>query len=271
MTPPPPVSLKLWPADAPGARGRPAAGRPRLTYYRPGRRRDRSAALVILPGGSYRFLADHEGAGYARWLSGGGYHAFVLDYRLGSDGCRHPVMLADAARAVRFVRHHAARWGIDPAQVGVIGSSAGGHLAALLATSRDDEFPSGNDAISREDARPALVVLCYPVITMGAFGHAESRRQLLGARPSAALCRAVSAERRVNRRTPPCFIWHTVADEAVPVENSLAFARALRRQRIPFELHLFQEGGHGLGLSPGHSWSQTCLRWIGRRFAIDPA
>lgn len=266
MTLPRPLPLRLWRTRAPGARGMSPSDRPTLIYYRPTLARIGAAAMVILPGGGYRVLAAHEGADYARWLAKRGYHAFVLNYRLGSRGYRHPVMLTDAARAIRFVRYYAARWQIAPDKIGVIGSSAGGHLAALLATVRADEPLRTSDALDRESPRPDLTVLCYPVITMGSPAHAGSRAQLLGARPSPKLLRQVSAELRVTPQTPPCFIWHTVADDAVPVENSLLFARALRRKNVPFELHLYSEGGHGLGLGQGHPWTQACLRWIGRRF-----
>jgi len=266
MKPPRSLSFPLWPGRAPGARGTATADRPTLVYFRPAKARPRGAAMVILPGGGYRFLAPHEGAGYARWLARNGYHAFVLNYRLGSRGYRHPVMLTDAARAIRLVRYHAARWRIAPNRVGIIGSSAGGHLAALLATLRTGETLKVDDPGERENPRPDLAVLCYPVITMGAWAHADSRAALLGSRSPLRLRRQVSAEFRVTRRTPPCFIWHTVADDAVPVENSLLFASALRRQRVSFELHLYAEGGHGLGLGRNHPWAQACLRWLDRQF-----
>jgi acetyl esterase/lipase len=264
---PRPQTFNLWPDQAPGARGKSPVDQPTLTYYPPQRAGRSRAAMVVLPGGSYHYLADHEGAGYARWLAGKGYHAFVLNYRLGSRGYRHPVMLTDAARAVRFLRHHAARWRIAPGKIGIIGSSAGGHLAALLATARKNESLPTDDAIDRESPRPDCVVLCYPVITLGPLTHAASRSNLLGAKPTQALRRGVSAELRVTARTPPCFLWHTVADGAVPVEHSLLFARALRRRAIPFELHLYQDGGHGLGLGRSHPWGRACLRWLARHFS----
>lgn len=264
---PAPQIFKLWPDRAPGAMGTAPGDMATLVYYRARRKHKDTAAILVLPGGSYRYLAEHEGAGYARWLAGRGYHAFVLNYRLGSRGYRYPVMLTDAVRAVRFIRNCAARRQIATTRVGVIGSSAGGHLAALLATLRRDESRGIGDATDRENPHPDFAILCYPVITMGAMAHAESCVQFLGARPGLARRRRVSAELRITARTAPCFIWHTVADEAVPVEHSLLFARALRRRKIPFELHLYQDGGHGLGLGRGHPWIRACLRWLGRHGA----
>jgi acetyl esterase/lipase len=150
-----------------------------------------------------------------------------------------------------------------------MGSSAGGHLVAILATMRKDEALVTGDPVDDESPFPNLAVLCYPVITMGSLTHLESQHHLLGHEPSPAMCKRLSAEHRVTTQTPPCFIWHTVADEAVPVENSLLFAAALRRKRIPFELHLYEQGGHGLGLADGHPWTHACLAWLRRHFSLD--
>src|SRR5690606_37356208 len=168
---------------------------------------------------------------------------YALKYRLGSNGYRHPTMLNDAARALRMIRTFAKRDGLAPARIGVIGSSAGGHLAAPLSTLFDPKLPHGptldaNDAIYSESSRPDLTILCYPVITFGEFAHAGSRRNLLGEMPPADLVTALSSELQVNSNTPPAFLWHTVEDSSVPVENSLLYASALRRAGVPFSLHI---------------------------------
>jgi len=230
--------------------------------------------MLILPGGGYGNLAEHEGTGYAEWFAANGIQAYVLKYRLGSNGYRHPVMLNDAARALRMVRAFAKRDGLDPARIGIIGSSAGGHLASTLATHFDPAQPHGpkldaGDGYDRENSRPDLVVLCYPVITFGEFAHAGSRRGLLGENPPAELVQALSNELQVTKDTPPTFLWHTVADTAVPVENSLLFASALRRAHVPFSLHIYELGAHGLGLGrpdrPAPPWADQLLYWFKER------
>jgi acetyl esterase/lipase len=230
------------------------------------------AALVLCPGGGYAHLADHEGAVYARWLNESGITAFVLKYRLGSAGYRHPVMLQDAARAVRLVRAKAAEWHVDPHRVGIVGSSAGGHLAATLMTHFDAGQPGAADVIERESCRPDLGILCYPVITMGKDTHQGSKKNLLGTDPSPALVELLSKELQVTSTTPPCFIWHTWEDKTVPVENSLLFAEALRRAGVRFELHIYEKGGHGMGLGSRDGnpkrrlpWTADCLVWLRQR------
>jgi acetyl esterase/lipase len=227
--------------------------------------------MLILPGGGYGMLSAHEGEGYARWLASLGVAAYVLQYRLGTDGYRHPAMLNDAARALRTIRAAARREGRDPARVGIIGSSAGGHLASTLLTHFDAGDASSPDPVERESSRPDLGVLCYPVITLGEFTHAGSRQNLLGQNPPADLVRHLSNELQVTADTPPCFIWHTADDGAVPVENALLFASALRRAGVPFALHIYETGAHGLGLPAAGKgappWDATCADWLrGRGF-----
>ena len=229
--------------------------------------------MVICPGGGYSMLADHEGTFYAHWLNRYGIACFVLKYRLGKDGYRHPSPLQDAARAVRWVRSQAAGLGLDPHRVGLMGSSAGGHLAATLATHFDQGSPTDPDPVERYSSRPDLTVLCYPVTSMGRYAHQGSKDNLLGPKPSEAQVRDLSNELQVTAQTPPCFLWHTVADSIVPMENSLLYAQALRAAGVPFELHLYQEGNHGLGLGisrvedldSGHEllpWTADCLAWL---------
>lgn len=266
----------LWPNGAPHARGTQPQDIPTLTRYAPAEGTGNGATMLILPGGSYAMLADHEGKGYAEWFAAHGVTAYVLQYRLGSVGYRHPVMFHDVARALRTLRARARAEGLDPTRIGIIGSSAGGHLASTLLTHFDAGQPDATDPIERESSRPDLGILCYPVITMGEFTHGGSKYHLLGHEPSAELVHLLSNETQVTADTPPCFLWHTAEDNAVPVENSLQFAAALRRAGVPFELHVYEKGGHGLGLpGPGSSipaWDQACLAWLkGRHFLAAPA
>lgn len=220
--------------------------------------------MVIFPGGGYGGLAAHEGKGYADWLVTNGISCFIVKYRLGSAGYRHPSMLQDAARAVRLVRARAVEWKIDPKRVGVIGSSAGGHLASTLATHFDSGKADAADYIDRHSSRPDIAILCYPVISMGSNTHAGSRKNLLGDKPDHELIKNLSNERQVTKETPPCFIWHTWEDNAVKVENSLEFASALQRAGVPFDLHVYQKGAHGIGLGKAepHPWANDCLYWL---------
>ncbi len=264
-----PPSIPLWPQGTPGSLGERPQDKPTLTAFLPDPAKRNGASMLVLPGGGYSSLAPHEGAAYAEWLAAHGVTAYVLQYRLGSAGYRHPAMLQDVARGLRMLRSFAKRDGLDPARVGVIGSSAGGHLAATLATHFDAGKPDAADLIERESSRPDVAVLCYAVITMGEFAHAGSRNQLLGANPSPELLKDMSAELQVTAQTPPCFIWATVEDKTVPVENSLMFASALRKAGVPFSLHIYEKGSHGLGLGrPGKEappWAEECLYWLRER------
>jgi acetyl esterase/lipase len=262
-------SFPLWPDGAPGALGTADKDIPTLTPYWPDPAQATGAAIVICPGGGYGGLAGHEGEHYARFLNESGIVGFVLKYRLGSGGYRHPVMLQDAARAVRLVRARAGEWKLDPKHIGIMGSSAGGHLASTLVTHFDAGNPDAADPIERASSRPDLGILCYAVITMGEYTHRGSRSNLLGNDPSPELIRELSNELQVTKDTPPCFIWHTYEDSAVPVENSLHFAEALRKAGVPFDLHVYQKGPHGLGLGTGvwnpekrHPWTRDCVFWL---------
>ena len=262
-------SFPLWPDGAPGALGQQDKDIPTLTPYLPDPAKATGAVIVICPGGGYGGLAPHEGADYARFLNEYGVAGFVLKYRLGSGGYRHPVMLQDAARAVRLVRDRAGEWKLDPHRIGIMGSSAGGHLASTLVTHFDAGKPDAADLVERQSSRPDLGILCYAVITLGQFTHQGSKQNLLGKDPSPELVRELSNELQVTKDTPPCFVWHTYEDSGVPVENSLQFAEALRRAGVPFDLHIYQKGPHGLGLgtrdwNPGkrHPWTRDCIFWL---------
>lgn len=255
-------SFPLWEKGAPGALGESEKDIPTLTVYRPDEGTGSGAAIVVCPGGGYGGLAGHEGKDYAEWLAKHGITAFVLKYRLGSAGYRHPVMLGDAARAVRTVRARASEWNLDAKRVGIIGSSAGGHLASTLLTHFDEGNAGATDEIDRQSSRPDLGILCYPVISLGEFTHQGSKRNLLGENPPEELIKLLSNELQVTTNTPPTFLWHTMEDAAVPAQNSMLFAMALQKHKIPYELHIYEKGRHGIGLANGHPWTEQCLRWL---------
>ncbi len=260
--------IPLWPDGAPGALGHSTNDIPTITPYLPDGTNATGAAMVICPGGGYTHLAAHEGKDYALWLNHHGVSCFVLKYRLGPNGYHYPAEFEDGTRAVRWVRAHATEYKIDPHRVGIMGSSAGGHVASMVLT----HFDSGNtispDTVEHQSSRPDIGILCYPVITMGEYAHPGSKTNLLGINPSRELVRLVSSELQVTTNTPPCFIWQTSEDKTVPVENSLMFAEALRKNHVPFDFHIYQKGKHGLGLGDkppfAHPlpWANDCLFWL---------
>lgn len=262
----------IWANGAPGALGSAEADVPTLTPYLPEKKKATGAAFLVLPGGGYGHLSQHEGQGYAEWLVEQGIAAFVLKYRLGTDGYRHPAMWNDATRAMRTIRANAAQWGLDPERIGVVGSSAGGHLASTLVTHFDLGQPGGVDPVEKVSSRPDLALLLYPVISMGAHAHQGSRTNLLGARPKKQEEQWASSELQVSRETPPCFLVHTWEDASVKMENSMLFADALRAHGVRFELHIFEHGAHGMGLGrfepvpeSRHPWAENALYWLRRR------
>ncbi len=260
--------IPLWPDGAPGALGTSSNDIPTLTPYLPDPTNATGAAMVICPGGGYQHLAAHEGNDYALWLNQHGITCFVLKYRLGSSGYRHPAMLNDAARAIRWVRAHADEYKIDTHRVGIMGSSAGGHLAATLMTHFDAGDTNASDVVERQSSRPDLGILCYAVITFGEFAHNGSRDSLLGTNQTPELIQYLSAELQVTTNTPTCFMWCTYEDQTVPMENSMMFASALRKNHVPFDLHIYEQGRHGLGLNDKppfanpHPWANDCLFWL---------
>jgi acetyl esterase/lipase len=263
-----PAPVPLWPGGAPGALGSSPEDTPTISLYRP-TGTSTGAAFVVCPGGGYARLADHEGHDVAVWLNGIGVTAVVLKYRLGPR-YRHPAPLQDVARAIRTVRARAKEWSIDPGRIGVIGFSAGGHLASTIATRFDAGNQGAADPIERLSNRPDVAVLAYPVISMDeGVTHAGSRSNLLGPTPSAELVQAMSTDRRVTARTPPSFLFHTADDAGVPVENSLRFAAALRSANVPYELHVFETGRHGVGLAPDNpvlsAWPHLLESWLRAR------
>jgi acetyl esterase/lipase len=265
-------SFPLWAEGAPEALGKAAKDIPTLTVFAADPAGATGAAFIICPGGGYGSLADYEGSHYAKYLNEHGIAGFVLKYRLAPGGYHHPSMLQDAARALRTIRSRAQEWGLKTNQIGIMGSSAGGHLATTLLTHYDAGKPEDSDPIERQSSRPDLGILCYPVVTMGTFTHEGSLHNLLGKEPTGEQRAELSNELHVTKDTPPCFIWHTDEDAAVPVENSLQFAAALRKARVPFDLHIYEKGAHGLALgskeydpSKWHPWTRDCAFWLKQR------
>ena len=265
-TPAQQVEIPLWSGAAPGALGDASEDRPAITPF-PATALATRASIVIFPGGGYEHLAtEKEGTQVAHWLNGLGITAFVVRYRLGPR-YHYPVMMWDAQRAVRFVRSNAARWNLDPSRIGVMGFSAGGHMASIAGTHFDAGQRASQDTIERVSSRPDFMILAYPVITMNAsFAHGGSRRNLLGDNPPDSLVRLMSNETQVTRDTPPTFIVATTDDATVPVQNSLAFYDALRAAGVPVELHIFESGHHGFGLAPNNpvlsTWLSQCEVWL---------
>ena len=260
-------SIKLWPEGAPGATGSGPGHEPDLSVYLPTAEKATGVGIVVCPGGGYGHLAlGHEGEDVAQWLVGEGIAAFVLRYRH-APKYHHPAPLLDAQRALRTVRARAEEWAVAGDRIGMLGFSAGGHLTATAGT----QFAEGNaqsaDPIERVSCRPDFLVLVYPVIsTTEPYSHAGSRRNLLGKGPAAALVESLSAEKQVSEDTPPAFIISTHGDTGVPAENSVAFFLALRKAKVPAELHVYEKGPHGFGLAPGDpvlsQWPGQCIDWL---------
>ena len=262
----PPLVL-LWPAGAPGAVGNETEDRPSLTIYLPPAGTANGCGIVVCPGGGYGGLAvGHEGLDVAEWLNSCGVAAFVLRYRV-APRYHHPAPLTDAQRAVRTVRHRAAEWGVDPARLGIIGFSAGGHLASSVGTHFDAGQPAAADPIERQSCRPDFMILGYPVISFTTeFTHQGSKRNLLGESPDEELVRSFSNELQVTAETPPAFLVHTNEDTPVPSENSVLFYLALRKAGVPAQLQIYERGAHGLGVGKTDpvfaTWPGLCESWL---------
>jgi len=262
-----PITIPLWQGKAPGALGDADEDIPTLTIYMPPNTTGPMTAVVIAPGGGYAHLSMNlEGRMPANYLNTLGLAAFVLKYRLGPK-YHHPIELGDAARAVRTVRARAADWHIAPDRIGIMGFSAGGHLASTISTHFDVGTPASSDPIDRVNSRPDFAILGYPVITFTeSWTHQGSRTMLLGANADAALARSLSNETQVTSATPPTFLFHTNADTTVPVENSVQYFLALRKAGVPAEMHIFKDGAHGAGLAmqdPALSeWPKVLANWL---------
>jgi acetyl esterase/lipase len=262
-----PRTIVLWPDGAPGALGKDEADIPTVTIYLPAPFQATGAAIVVCPGGSYARLAvDHEGHQVARLLTSRGVAAFILRYRLGPR-YHHPAMQQDVLQAIRYVRFNADEFGVRKDRIGVMGFSAGGHLASTAATL----FDAGNLAsvapIDRVSSRPDFAVLVYPVIVMGQeITHKASQTNLLGEHPAPDLVAKLSTDKQVTSNTPPTFLFHTTEDAGVVPENSVQFYLALRKAAVPAELHIFQKGEHGVGLAPNDQalrvWPELLFTWM---------
>ncbi|MBA3313758.1 MAG: alpha/beta hydrolase [Planctomycetaceae bacterium] len=258
--------IRLWDGPAPLAKGETEKDIPTLTIYRPQEGTANGCAVVICPGGGYGGLAsDHEGKQIGEWMTSLGVTAFELHYRLSP--YRHPVPMTDVQRAVRTVRAKAGEYQIDPQRIGIIGFSAGGHLASTAATHFSERAIEPADEIDQANARPDFAVLAYPVITFDdAHTHGGSKKNLLGENPDPALAARLSNDTAVTKDTPPTFLFHTAADTAVPVENSLLYYAACRRAGVLSELHVFETGRHGVGLAQSDpvlsEWPRLCERWL---------
>ncbi|HEX8357066.1 MAG TPA: alpha/beta hydrolase [Segetibacter sp.] len=244
---------------------------PAIAVFLPTKKHATGQAVVICPGGGYGILAyNWEGTDVAKWLNSKGIAAIVLKYRLPnakSNIVPHQSPLMDAQRAIRMVRSNAEKWNIKRDKIGIMGFSAGGHLASTAGT----HFSAGNanaaDSIDRLSSRPDFMILVYPVITMSqSTMHSGSRNNLIGNSPDATLANFYSAELNVTKETPPTFLVHATDDGGVPVENSLAFYQALKTNKIPVEMHIYPKGGHGFGLALGipgtESWTDRCIDWL---------
>jgi acetyl esterase/lipase len=254
--------LRLWPGAAPLQNGEdPAVDVPTLTVFLPPTGKATGSVMIVMPGGAYSHLSPREGLPSVRWLASNGITAFILKSRLGTK-YRHPAEMTDALRAIRYVRANAATWGLDPKRVGIIGFSAGGHLASTAATHFDAGNPQAEDPIERVSARPDLHLLLYPVITLidEAAVHKGSRTQLVGANAPREVLEAVSNELHVGPQTPPAFIVHSTGDKSVPATNSDAYVAALQKHNVPFVYLRAPIGGHGFGITD--DWSSAAMAWL---------
>jgi len=264
-----PQEMLLWENGAPGALGQADTDKPTITAYR-APRGSSGTAIVVAPGGGYGALAiEHEGRQWAYWYNAMGITAFVLKYRLGPR-YHHPIELGDAQRAIRTVRSRAAEFNIVPDRIGMMGFSAGGHLTSTAGTHFDSGKADSSDPIERVSSRPDFLILGYPVISFDpAVTHAGSLRNLLGENPDPKLVENLSNDLQVTAQTPPTFIFHTTNDTAVPVENSLRFYLALKKAKVPVEMHLFENGPHGVGMALNDpslsSWPNLLMNWLRAR------
>ena len=269
-----PETVLLWPNGAPGAVGVDDADRPSITIYRPEASGRVPTAVIVCPGGAYGHLAmDHEGKQVAEWLNHLGVTAVVLKYRI-APRYHHPAPMLDAQRALRYVRSHAADYGVAPNRIGIWGFSAGGHLASTTGTHFDSGDSKAPDPIDRSSSRPDFMILAYPVINLTEwFAHKGSRDNLLGTNPDPKLAYDLSSEQHVTAETPPAFLFHTDEDPTVPSENSVAFYLAMRRAKVPAEIHIYEHGKHGVGLAQNDpvlsTWPARLSDWMRGRGLLE--
>jgi acetyl esterase/lipase len=266
----------LWPEGAPGAIGEQEKDKPSLRIFAAPEDKACGTAVIVCPGGGYVNLSmKKEGTVPAKWLNSLGVTAFVLDYRHAGKGYHHPAPLEDAARAIRWVRTNAAKWKVDPDRIGIMGFSAGGHLASTLGTHFDRGDSKAEDIVERASCRPDFLILCYPVILLNSpYTHEGSQKALLGKDSDPELLHTLSNDTQVTSETPPTFLFTTDADETVPAENSVQFYLALRKAKVPAEMHIYQNGVHGLGLMPKdpilNTWQDRLTDWLKVRGLLNP-
>ncbi len=258
-----PRFVPLWAGEAPGQKGTTESDIPAILVFKPEAGKENGAAIVICPGGGYGGLAEHEGTKVGEWCAANGILGVVLRYRLGPK-YHHPIELGDAQRAIRTTRANAAEWKIDPKRIGILGFSAGGHLASTASTHYTDGDPKAEDAIERVSSRPDFSVLIYPVVKMGPGGHGGSTTNLLGKTPDPALIENLSNEKQVNEKTPPAFLVHGIDDKAVPIANSDDYVAALKKAGVENEMIRMEHGPHGFGLGDQtkENWPAHCLEWL---------
>ncbi len=259
---PEPVPLRLTEPKAEhwGRWGLVEVHTPTLTLYPAPKEKATGLGVLIIPGGGYsQVCINHEGHRIGEWFSANGVSAFVLKYRVRP--YQHPVPLLDAQRAMRFIRHNGRTFGVDPDRIGVMGFSAGGHLAASLSVHHGMELPVPADQLDRVSARPNFSILIYPVVSMDPdITHRGSRNNLIGSKPDAQMAELMSADRQVTPATPPAFLVHGTADTGVRPQNSERYYMALQHHNVPAELMLVDGAGHGFGLR--HGWADQCLQWM---------
>lgn len=282
-----PLELSLWEGVPPGSEDftgeekyvtvphgwLTGVSRPTVTVYRPSAERSTGAAVVIFPGGGYGGQAiGHEGHAIARWLCDRGVVGVVASYRCGGGVHQHPVPMNDAQRAIQLVRSKGTDWGVDPAKVGVMGFSAGGHLTATVTTQWLDADPAADEPLRRVTSRPDFSVLVYGVISLReGVTHNGSRKNLLGDEPTESQIAALSADERVSPQTPPTFLVHSADDDVVPLANSQRFYDACLAHDVPAELHLYETGGHGYGMEKkGPNWAVALEAWLATRDLVVP-
>ena len=255
--------IKLWEENVPGYDPTISDFVPYITPFALDNGK-KNSAVIVFPGGGYAGRARHEADPIALWLNSIGVSAFVLEYRVAP--YRYPNPVLDAQRAIRLVRLNADKYNIDPNKIGILGFSAGGHLAATVGTHYDKGNINAADPVERVGCRPDAMILCYPVITFGEFGHKGSMRNLLGDCVTEEEIAPFANDKQVNSETPPTFLWHTAEDAGVPVENSILFAQALSKNKVPFALHIFPKGRHGIGLAAdvpeAYKWPELCCDWL---------
>lgn len=265
--------IRLWEGDAPFAKGKRDVDIPTLEIFLPENKEGKLIpAVVICPGGAYSGLAyRHEGVKFAQLLNKHGVAGFVLKYRTGSErngSYRYPVPQLDALRAMRVVRANAKKWNIDPAKIGIMGSSAGGHLAAMTAVKNDQGKADAVDVVERFSSRPDFFILCYALTSLNTPCY--SRKCLFGSDNSKVA--EVAAFDFVNKNTPPGFIWHTYSDGGVPVHNALDMANAMEKHKVPYSVHIYHLGKHGLGIGNAkdpHPWTKELIFWMKEHRIIE--